>query len=102
MSFNYFKLGNLAGCDDAYLLPQPLEVEAGGLSLVQGLHHSLGCRVKLHFNKQTTMLKSVMRKFRNTPVPPLPRTPIVSDLPAEKAGKIRLKSNFVFHANTFF
>lgn len=37
MSFNYFKLGNLAGCDDAYLLPQPLEVEAGGLSLVKGL-----------------------------------------------------------------
>lgn len=37
MSFNYFKLENLAGCDDAYLLPQPLEVEAGGLSLVQGL-----------------------------------------------------------------
>lgn len=99
MSFNYFKLENLAGCDDAYLLPQPLEVEAGGLPLVQGLpeessefHHSLGCRVKLHFNKQTNMLKSVMRKLRNTPVPPLPRTTIVSDLNEEKAEV----TNFVF------
>lgn len=76
MPFNYFKLENLAGCDDAYLLPQPLEVEAGGLPLVQGLpevssefHHSLGCRVKLHFNKQMNMLKSVTRKFRNTQYP---------------------------------